>query len=81
MSCNACEKRLKGSPIHLLFLCKINFRLTPNIEQYERKMSAADYESKVPESVRTLNAEKLTAYKAELSATMEAIEVFKKLQS
>lgn len=44
-------------------------------------MSAADYESKVPESVRTLNAEKLTAYKAELSATMEAIEVFKRLQS
>ena len=56
------------------------FRITPNIEQYERKMSASDYENKVPENVRAINAEKLSAYKAELASTMEAIAAFSRLK-
>lgn len=43
-------------------------------------MSAPDYENKVPENVRAINVEKLTAYKAELASTMEAIDAFTKLR-
>ena len=43
-------------------------------------MSGPDYDTKVPENVRALNTEKLSAYKAELTSTMEAIEAFTRLR-
>ena len=55
-------------------------RISPQVEQYRRKMGETGYESKVPESVRALNAEKLRAYDAELAATFDAIEAFMKLR-
>lgn len=51
-------------------------RLTPMINTYERKISAKDYESKVPEDVRKANAEKLNAYQAELEETNRAMNMF-----
>lgn len=55
-------------------------RITPLLEQYQRKVSVPDYENKVPESVRAINAEKLQAYEAELAATKTAIETFMNLK-
>ena len=49
-------------------LSKEKERLGPAIEQYQRKINAPGYESKVPETVRATNAEKVTdESKAELS--------------
>lgn len=55
-------------------------RITPQIEQYKRKIGVADYESKVPESVRAVNAEKLLAYETELAVTRAAMENFRKMK-
>ena len=46
------------------------------IDTYKRKIAAADYETKVPEAVRIVNSEKLTAYEAEMAATMSAFSAF-----
>jgi isopentenyl diphosphate isomerase/L-lactate dehydrogenase-like FMN-dependent dehydrogenase len=51
-------------------------RILPSIDQYKRKISAAGYESKVPEAVRITNAEKLASLEAELEATIAAISAF-----
>ena len=52
-------------------------RLEPQIEQYKRKTSSAAVDqSKVPESVRLANEEKLASYESELAATIAAIEAF-----
>lgn len=51
-------------------------RLTPMIDTYKRKISAADYEAKVPEAVRAVNAEKLASYEAEMEATVTAFRTF-----
>ncbi|CAE7672880.1 unnamed protein product, partial [Symbiodinium microadriaticum] len=55
-------------------------RLTLQVEQYEKKMSAADYVEKVPEQVRVLNTEKVQAYMAEREKTLSAIEAFRSMQ-
>ena len=57
-----------------------NCRLTPIIDTYKRKVSVADYESKVPEAVRLVNAEKLASYEAELEATLSAFTTFQALK-
>jgi len=54
-------------------------RLTPLINTYKRKMTAADYESKVPESVRISNIEKLNAYEVELSTTIQTKLAFENM--
>jgi len=48
-------------------------RLQPLVEQYRRKISVPNYETKVPEAVRISNQEKLGAYEAELLATEQAL--------
>lgn len=55
-------------------------RLTPMIETYKRKVSVPDYESKVPEAVRQVNADKLASYEAELEATLSAFSTFQALK-
>eukprot|EP00604_Paraphysomonas_vestita_P004168 CAMPEP_0174821978 /NCGR_PEP_ID=MMETSP1107-20130205/11936_1 /TAXON_ID=36770 /ORGANISM="Paraphysomonas vestita, Strain GFlagA" /LENGTH=974 /DNA_ID=CAMNT_0016039717 /DNA_START=170 /DNA_END=3095 /DNA_ORIENTATION=- len=52
-------------------------RITPQIEQYRKKINIPGYEEKVPENVRILNQEKLTAYESELKTTLEALEGLK----
>lgn len=56
-------------------------RLTIQVEQYEKKMGAADYEEKVPENVRVANTEKLQSYVAELEKTNSAIASFRSMQN
>jgi len=51
-------------------------RLNPIIDGYQRKIAVADYEAKVPEAVRAVNAEKLAAYQAELDAVIIARNAF-----
>jgi hypothetical protein len=82
----ALGRKLKGSQLidyYLLawFISWLSHRITPNLEQYLRKISVADYETKVPENIRTINAEKLQSYQAELAATQQAIEAFLKLKA
>lgn len=50
------------------------------IDTYKRKVSVADYESKVPEAVRLVNTEKLASYEAELEATITALSTFQSLK-
>lgn len=52
-------------------------RLTPQVESYRKKINIPNYEEKVPENVRILNQEKLTAYESELKTTLEALEGLK----
>jgi hypothetical protein len=59
-----------------LRLVTVPRRLTPMIDTYKRKISAAGYEDKVPEAVRMVNAEKLASYEAEMEATMNAFNTF-----
>lgn len=51
-------------------------RISLQISTYERKMDAADYETKVPESVRLMNTEKLSGLKSELETTQTAQTTF-----
>ena len=51
------------------------------IDTYVRKISAKDYESKVPEDVRKANQEKLNAYQAELDETVRAIKMFESMKA
>ena len=55
-------------------------RLALQVEQYEKKMSATDYEEKVPEQVRILNTEKVQAYMAEREKIISAIDAFRSMQ-
>lgn len=50
------------------------------IDTYKRKVSVPDYESKVPEAVRQVNADKLASYEAELEATLSAFSTFQALK-
>ena len=50
------------------------------IDTYKRKITAAGYETKVPEAVRAVNSEKLASYEAEMEATMSAFNVFKAIK-
>jgi valyl-tRNA synthetase len=55
-------------------------RLNPLITTYSRKMTAKDYETKVPEDIRNNNAEKLKSYQTELDETMKAINMFESMK-
>lgn len=54
--------------------------MTPSITSYQRKISAKDYETKVPAEVRQQNAEKLSSYQAELEATEKALQMFESMK-
>lgn len=43
-------------------------------------MAAKDYETKVPVDVRAVNTEKLTSFRAEMDATMEALRMFESMK-
>ena len=64
----------------LLRLGKEVERIEPLVEQYRRKAAAPGYD-KVPEDVRTTNAEKLSAYETELATTLEAIKSFEAMKA
>jgi valyl-tRNA synthetase len=55
-------------------------RLNPLILTYSRKMTAKDYETKVPEDIRNSNTEKLKSYQTELDETMKAINMFESMK-
>lgn len=55
-------------------------RLTPMIDSYRRKIAVPDYETKVPETIRITNTEKLASYEAELDATIRAKENFEAMR-
>jgi len=55
-------------------------RLTPMISQYERKISAKDYETKVPEDVRQQNSDKLTSLRSEFDETTNAVRLFESMK-
>lgn len=56
-------------------------RLDPLLKEYRRKISVPGYESKVPENVRIVNAEKLAAYEAEYEATVKAKAAYEEMKS
>ena len=58
------------------YLLLITCRLIPQVAQYEKKISAPNYEEKVPENVRALNLEKLASYRTELGVVEAAIRSF-----
>lgn len=65
----------------VIFLCcRVCCRIQPFVDQYKRKMSAADYETKVPVKVQATNADKLAGYEAELAATLTAMESFESMR-
>lgn len=55
-------------------------RINDHIETYRRKINAPGYESKVPENVRQLNAEKLAGFEVEMQATTSAIASFEAMK-
>ena len=55
-------------------------RLAPMIDSYKRKVSAPGYESKVPEAVRAVNADKLASYETEMEAVMTAFSTFQAIK-
>ncbi len=55
-------------------------RLTPSITTIQRKMAAKDYETKVPDNVRTQNSEKLAALQAEIEETQRALAMFESMK-
>lgn len=54
-------------------------KLENQLAQYEAKTKVPNYEQKVPENVRKLNAEKLAAYETELAATKAVLASFQQL--
>eukprot|EP01102_Stenamoeba_stenopodia_P012148 TRINITY_DN379_c0_g1_i2.p1 TRINITY_DN379_c0_g1~~TRINITY_DN379_c0_g1_i2.p1 ORF type:complete len:1044 (-),score=309.33 TRINITY_DN379_c0_g1_i2:162-3293(-) len=56
-------------------------KLEGDLENWKKKLNAPNYETKVPENVRKLNAEKITALTQEIQTTINAIENFKKFSS
>ena len=61
-------------------LIKERERLTPMIDQYNKRIQAVGYTEKVPEDVRQTNAEKVATYEAELAATEQAILAFEAMR-
>ena len=55
-------------------LSKEKARLEPKVDEYERKARDPEYEIKVPEKVRELNAQKLKQFKTELDGVLQALE-------
>ena len=62
-------------------LTKEKERLELSIDTYAKKVNVPNYETKVPESVRVINAEKTSSFELELEATIRAIESFEILRS
>lgn len=55
-------------------------RISPLVDSYKRKVSAPGYETKVPENVRAVNAEKLAAYENEMEAVLAALTTFESMK-
>ena len=55
-------------------LSKEKHRLEPKVAEYQRKISDPEYETKVPEKVRELNAQKLVQFETELEGVLKALE-------
>ena len=51
-------------------------RLELSIDTYTKKVNVANYETKVPESIRIVNSEKISSFELELEATLKAINSF-----
>jgi valyl-tRNA synthetase len=51
-------------------------KLTPQVEQYRKKMSIPNYKDKVPEEVQQINAQKLSSYESELETVAAAMKSF-----
>lgn len=61
-------------------LSKEILRITTSIAGYQKKMSSADYNTKVPEDVRQQNTDKLASLEAELEATESAKVQFEQMR-
>ena len=56
-------------------------KLTPQVEQYRKKMSISGYQQKVPVEVQQINTQKLASYESELATISSAIESFQSMMS
>ena len=65
----------------ILRLNKERERLELSIDTYVKKTSVSNYESKVPESIRIVNSEKITSFELELEATIKAISSFELMKA
>lgn len=64
-------------------IAKLQKKLTQvqkQIDTINKKVSAAGYETKVPENVRAGNAERLQRYTAEREQLLESIQSFKNME-
>lgn len=68
--------------VEIARLSKETARLQPQIDTYTKKVASAsgDADSKIPETVRIANAEKLAALQVELDTTIAAIAAFELLR-
>jgi valyl-tRNA synthetase len=67
-------------PSELLRLTKEKERLELSIDTYVKKVNVPNYDTKVPESVREVNAEKISSFELELAATMKALISFEQMR-
>ena len=65
----------------ILRLNKERERLELSIDTYVKKTSVSNYETKVPESIRIVNSEKITSFELELEATIKAISSFELMKA
>ena len=56
-------------------------RLELSIDTYAKKISVSNYETKVPESIRIVNSEKISSFELELEATIKAISSFELMKA
>lgn len=56
-------------------------RLELSIDTYVKKINVTNYESKVPESIRIVNSEKISSFELELEATIKAISSFELMKA
>lgn len=65
----------------ILRLSKERERLELSIDTYAKKVNVPNYESKVPESIRIVNSEKISSFELELEATIKAISSFELMRT
>lgn len=65
----------------ILRLSKERERLELSIDTYAKKVNVPNYESKVPESIRITNSEKISSFELELEATIKAISSFELMRT
>ena len=65
----------------ILRLSKERERLELSIDTYAKKVNVPNYESKVPESIRITNSEKILSFELELEATIKAISSFELMRT